>query len=199
VSSGGLGSLGAVGDGGGVTRSEPPTPPGRRRFASVGDMVRSVVLVLGFVLVIVWLTPRQESDPVRTIDYTGPLERARAAASYQVYAPVGLPPGWRATSARLERTPAGEQAWQLGFVTPSDRYAAVQQSDGDPAGFVDAVAMSGRAQGSARVGGLTWQRRHAEDEDQRTLWRREAGSTVTVAGNASWAELEQLAAALRAG
>ena len=174
-----------------------PVQPARpkRGFGSVGDMVRSMAVVLAFVLVILWLTPRPRTDPVRVVDYTSALEQARQTAPYDVYAPYGLDPAWRATSARTERGPEGALMWHLGFVTPGGQYAAVEQSDGPAEAAVRRFSGTAPAVGSTDVAGATWERR--EDAKSRTLWRRADGSMLAVTGTAGWPELEQLARTLR--
>ena len=175
----------------------PPAPSARPRrgFGSVSDMVRSMAVVLAFVLVILWLTPRPRTDPVRVIDYTGPLQQARQTAPYDVYAPYALDPAWRATSARTERSAEGALMWHLGFVTPGGQYAAVEQSDGPVETAVRRFSGGAPSVGSTDVAGATWERR--EDAKGRTLWRRVDGAMVAVTGTAAWPELEQLAGSLR--
>ena len=190
----------SVGDHGGVStaapQAAPPSKPSRRRFGSVSDMVRSLAAVLGAVLVILWLTPRADQDPVRVIDFGVPLQQARAAAPYDVYAPQGLPERWRPTSARATSSAEGI-VWHLGLVTPQDRYAAVAQRPAAPAA-VEAAAGPGRDEGAAVLAGTMWQRR-LRDDGERSLWRADERAVVAVTGNASWAELEQLAGALVGG
>src|SRR4051794_12019348 len=101
------------------------TPRGQEVAA---DMVRSLGVVLLFVLVAgAWfIFGRSRPDPVRAIDYQPELRAARAAAPYHVLAPVGLPPSWRATSARHAVGDGGSTlAFHLGLVTPRGRYADV--------------------------------------------------------------------------
>lgn len=186
---------------GGVSTPPPaPTAPARaprggRRFG-LGDLLRSMMVVLAFVLAVFWLTPRPTPDPVRPIDHVGAWEQAAAAADYPVYAPEGLPDGWRATSARPARASDGSPTWHLGLVTPTTRYAGVEQGAGEPMQFLSRVA-PGRDSDPVTVAGVPWQRRVETGGDDRTLWRTEGGSTVVVTGTAEWPELEQLAATLR--
>lgn len=183
------------------TAAAPPPPPARRRsFGSPGDLVRSLLVVLGFALLVVWLTPRPDAASVRVIDYSAQLAQARdGGVPFPAYAPVGLPSGWRPTSARIERSGNAGVVWHLGFITPADRYASLDQTDTDPNDFVRKVSSEGIPEGEATIAGTVWQRRYREANDQRTLWRSDGRSTVAVNGNAPWAELEQLAAALRTG
>jgi hypothetical protein len=159
-------------------------------------MVRSLLVVLAVVAVILLLNARDERPVVRDLDFVGPLTQARAAASYDVLAPVGLSDGWKATSVRLPREDGG-LTWHIGFVTPRGDYAGLEQSDGPPAGeFIDRFAEGSRATGEVRIGERTWQRRDGGEPEPRALVLRTPASTVLVAGTARWSELEALAGSL---
>lgn len=160
-------------------------------------MAISLLVVFGFVATIVGLTPRPDADPVTVVDVGGALAQARATAPYAVAAPTGLPARWRATSARTSPSGADGVSWHVGFVTPEDRYAAVEQSNADATSFLAAIGESGRDDGTVTVAGTEWKRLYAKAKDQRTLWRTDGSTVLAVTGDASWAELQQLAAALR--
>ena len=126
----------------------------RRGFETTGDMVRSLLLVLVLVFVVVALTVRPHPDSVvHRFDYSGalaqaqdqaPLRRARAdrAAATRGCRPAPAPPA-RATAV----------SWHVGFVTPADDYAALEQSDGSPAAFVRQFSGGGKPAGSEVIGG----------------------------------------------
>lgn len=171
-------------------------PPRRRGFASVGDIVRSLVVVIGFVVAILLLTPRPGGDPVRTVDVGPALTEARSSAPYDVVAPVALPDDWRATSARTERTAAAQVRWHVGYVTPAGKYAAVEQGDGPTQDLLEALGV-GRDAGVVMVAGQPWHRRDEGAGGRRSLWRSFAGSTVVVTGTSGWEELSALAGTLR--
>lgn len=164
---------------------------------TVADMVRSLAVVLAMVAAIVLLTPRQNLEAVKVIDYSQQLRAARTVAPYHVYAPVGLPSGWRATSVRYQPDVAGAATWHLGFVTPSVQYAAVEQSNGPADPFIGAMTNWSQPQGALLVGQVPWEKRYRADKDQRALVRVSGSMTVVVTGTASWTELTELAAALR--
>ena len=171
-------------------------PRGR---ASAGDMVRSLAVVVAVVAVILLLNARDQRATVREIDFTGPLMQARNTASYDVLGPVGLSDQWRATSVRHPSEDGGV-TWHVGFVTPSGAYAGLEQSDGPPADeFVDRFAEGSRATDEVRIGDRTWRRREGGEPEPRAFVVRTDTSTIVVAGTAEWAELEELARALRAG
>ena len=179
--------------------TETPTSSGKRPrgFETAGDMVRSLALVLVVVVVVFLLTVRDEPDQqITPIDYTAQLDAARAQAAYDVLAPVGLGAGWRATSARGS-TEGGAVTWHLGLVTPADDYAAVEQSDGARATFLDEFTSGSERAGQVTIDGLAWQRLDGGEPERRALLRTSGAATTLVAGSASWGELRRLAASLR--
>jgi len=108
----------------------------RRGFETTGDMVRSLLLVLVLVFVVVALTVQPHPDSVvHRFDYSGALAQAQDQARYDVLAPIALPDSWVPTSARTTRAGTAV-SWHVGFVTPADDYAALEQSDGRPAAFI---------------------------------------------------------------
>lgn len=172
------------------------------RLGRVGDMVRSLLLLLAVVAVVVVLAARPTGSPVRVVAWEQDYQLARSSADYPLLAPTGLLEGWRATSVRATPTAGeGSLAWHLGFVTPADEYAALEQSDGDTARFVADMTRDGAPDGVERVDGEPWQRtyRRSGEQDYRALVRDvdAAGSVVVVAGTASYEELAELAGALR--
>lgn len=162
-------------------------------------MVRSLAVVLGVVGVVVVATQALGRDPDLTVDYTGTLQSARIGAPYEVLAPEGLA-DYTATSVRF--TAQGQTTvWHLGFLTPSEAYAAIDQTDGDPGEFVAVLTEGAVADGSAvTIDGEPWERYagggDSADENVRGLVRQQTGSTVLVSGTADWAELETFAGAL---
>jgi hypothetical protein len=179
---------------------------GRRRgFETVGDMLRSLAVVLVLVLGVSLLTLRSSSEQVRTVEYESELASARNAAPYPLYAPVGLD-GWRATSVRFE--PGGDSGtptvWHLGFYTPDERYAAIDESNGPAEDFLDDITQSAESTGATvTIGELAWVRYEGggaagTDDETRGLVHDEEGFVVVVSGSAEWPELEELAAALSA-
>jgi hypothetical protein len=178
--------------------SAAPTKSTRGR-ESVGDMVRSMSLVLVVVAVVFLLTLRDEPEQnVQRVDYGEQLQEARLGASYDVVAPVGLGVGWKATSARGDNE-GGAVTWHIGFITPDEHYAAVEQSDGRAAAFIDDFVEGATKAGTETVSGAPWQRLEGGKPEQRALVLRGSGVTTMVTGSASFLELRQLASALQGG
>jgi len=182
-----------------ATPAPPETAGARatRRRGGIRDLVLSLLVLLAIVGVVVLASPRESGNPPRAIDYTGALVQVRAAAKYPVLAPVGLPAGWQATSTRTDRRGATLD-WHLALLSPGHQYAAVDQSDRPAPVFISEMTERGGEQGTVSIAGKIWVRTYASLRDHRALWSAGGGtSTVVVGGNASWADLEQLASALQ--
>ena len=87
--------------------------------------------------------------------------------------------------------------WHIGFVTPAEQYAGMEQTNGEVHDAVAAAIDSPEQSGSSSVTGTTWQRWTQPDGKRRAITHTVGTVSVVVDGTAAWAELEQLAAALR--
>ncbi|MFD7924190.1 DUF4245 domain-containing protein [Streptomyces sp. NPDC059740] len=176
---------------------------GKKGRQTVRDMVLSLAVIGVAVAVMYAFIPHDDSAKaeraaVQRVSYRVELATARRAAPYAVAAPVGLPHAWRATSVSYKATPDGKGgAWHLGFLDPHDQYAAVEQSDAEPADFVHEVTLNAhRTKGSQQVDGDRWVR--YEGAKYRALVREQPGVTTVLTGTASYSELGRLAGALQA-
>lgn len=172
----------------------------KRLTTGLGGYALAMLTCLLMVGVVVLLTPRDETETLPTADYGGHLLALRDEAPYTPYAPEGLPAGWRVTSSRLTGLddPDEPVAWHLGMVTPSDEYAALEQSDERPASeYLWRMTNSREPVGVQQVAGQTWQRYYRRDKNQRSLARALPDVTLVVTGTASYEELGMLAASLR--
>ncbi len=151
-----------------------------------------VALFVAFLYAVVW---RPAPEAVKAVDPTLQLEAARAGAGYPVLAPVGLPAGWTATSARFEATGEDTTSWFLGYVTPEQEYVALAQTDGQVGPFVAEQTLDGQADGSRTIDGRQWQQYVADD--QRSLVRTSGGVTTVVTGTVEYDQLVAFVERLR--
>jgi hypothetical protein len=128
---------------------------------SAGGLVGAIVVCLALIAVM-WLLTRfqgagsEDADPAPTVEYADSLEQAREQADFDVLAPRPEPPGWRATSVEWEQ--AGPvQAWRLGFVTPSEDFVGVEQSNAASSAVVEAATPADRPGAPVSIAGETWQ------------------------------------------
>ena len=164
---------------------------------TVGDMIRSMVVVLAVVAAILIVTWRPKPDPVRTVDITQALVTARSSADFTVEVPSL--PDLRATSVRWEPTEdSGEKwVWHLGYVTPSDEYLQVSQSRAVGDAFLAEQTAGGRPGESVMIAGEQWQVFTAPERT--SVVRIDDGVTTIVSGTDPLDQVMTVAGTLRAG
>jgi len=171
-----------------------PEPTGRsnaRLGQTVGDVGRSLAVVLAAVAVIMFITHRAEPDPVREVSMSASLMLANAQATFPVEVPQGRE-GYRLTSARFSGAPT--PVWHLGYVTPDAQYVEVEQSATKTLKFLKSQLTSTSPQGSVEINGATWD--IYVGESKRALVRQKNGVTTAVSGTASLNELKTVAGSL---
>jgi Protein of unknown function (DUF4245) len=166
----------------------------------VNLVARGSLGLLGAAIIIVAVPVPHAAEPV-TVSYAADLARLTRLAPYPAVAPAGLPASWQPVSSGLAVGGAngpGTVTWQLGFMTPGGALAALAETNAGAAAFIRRMTNNGTAQARTRVDGQAWNRNSAPDRGQRSMYLTSAaGFTVVVTGNASWAQLRELAASLR--
>ncbi len=171
----------------------------KRMRQTVRDMLISMLVVSGVVVLLVLPWNRGSSDPVRVVDPAPVVAGARAAEPWPVLAPQGLSADWRCTSARISTASDGQDVVRLGYVTPAATSAGLVQSATKEVAFVRDESVGGDAVGTVDVAGRTWQELESPDGTRRSLVRQVDGATYVVTGSASWADLQTFTASLVAG
>ncbi|MCX6424026.1 MAG: DUF4245 family protein [Actinobacteria bacterium] len=181
-----------------MTTPKPTGRPNARMRQTVGDMVRSMGLVLALIAVILLVTLRPQPDAVKVVDPTQVLISARALAPFAVEIPQGLA-GYQVTSARWQETSAsaGDPVLHLGYVTPGTEYVQFSQSAADNPKFIDEQTAGGILTDQVTLDGQIWQ--HYESPERRSLVRTVNGVTTVISGTTAQGELERVASSLTAG
>jgi hypothetical protein len=156
--------------------------------------------LLGAAVIIVAVPAPHAAEPV-TISYVGDVARLARLAPYPAVAPAGLPASWQPVSSALTVGGAngpGTVTWQLGFMTRDGALAALAETNAGAAAFVRRMTNDGTALPPADLDGQTWRLSAVAARGQRSLYLTSAaGFTLVVTGNATWAQLSELAASLR--
>ena len=176
-----------------------PDPAARRRAGlrkSAADMTRSLVVVVVIVVGVLLLIPRTNQVVQPAVDVTAAASGAAGRAGFPLSVPVGLSDGWRSTSARLQRGTDGVLTWHVGWVTPSGRYAGLEQAGSPTREWEDTQVTDGKEQGTVEAGGTTWLVRSRTDRGVTSWVLRGPDRTTIVTGTAGRDELTVLAAAL---
>lgn len=169
----------------------------RRGTELISDMLRSLAVV-GVVIVPLWLLiPHHTQQKVTVVDYSTALSQARRLTPQHLVAPAGLPATWRASNVTTSGGNGRPVVFHLGYVTPTNQYASVDESDGPRTSFLQTL-LGPKPLGLADVpvGAATWPSARGAD-GRLALLRPPAPVTVVVKGTADLAELITLAASLR--
>jgi len=179
---------------GGVSTPVPTGKPNARMGQTVGDMVRSLAIVLAVIGAIMLVTWRPAPDPVRELD---PLPLF-ALANTQVNFPVFVPEisGIRATSVRWEPTKfsQNEPVWHVGYVTAEEEYLEITQSAASNEEYLINELAGVTAEGEKSIAGLNWL--VFDGSDSRALVHVTPDSTTVLSGTVSAPELEAAARSL---
>jgi len=172
----------------------------RRGFETVGDMVRSLGVVLAVVLVTVLITIRTHGQEVRVVNYTPTLTEARRVAPFAVLAPADLPADWRATSGDYSPSQlthkVGVVLWHVGYLAPDGKYVGFEQTNDALDQVVAAQLGPAHEDGTSTVDGVNWAR-WSDNSGRRAIAVTQDKVSLVVHGTADWPELERFAATLR--
>lgn len=176
-----------------------------RRGPTVGDMVRSLAIILVPLVLIYWLFTKDiEEQPVQSIDYAPTLREANERAPYTVMAPEGLGDGWIPTQSHYfddgqlgrDGEPTQGNEWVVGFISPDEVYYSVLQTDHDPAETIGELSRGGQQQGSETIEGRQWERWRSPDGRTGVLATTTDGVTLTVTADADFTQLSDFARTL---
>jgi Protein of unknown function (DUF4245) len=139
---------------------EQPGPPApqhsRYAMGTYGNMIRSLLVVLGMVAVLVAIVPRVQNIQQPPVDAASVVVDAARQSGLPFEAPVGLPDGWSPTNARYAVSTDDLPTWQAGWSTPKNGYVAIRQTkDASPA-WLEAATSGGKQTGTRQLAGRTW-------------------------------------------
>lgn len=174
-----------------------PAGPRPRSQQTVGDMLRTLLVVGGFVLFLVVMVWRPwHYDKIRAVDWRPAAQAAAAAGVVPVLGPTTLPKGWTSTSARLD-TVEGGRAWHIGFVTPDNQYAAVGVTNAPIDSYLNGVMPGAVKSGTVDLNGHTWTTYEVVGAADHGLFRTDdKGITYAVYGTTGYSHLTVLLKAL---
>ena len=159
---------------------QAPPPRSRYSLGTYGNMVRSLLLILGMVAVLVAIVPRVQSIQQPPVDASSVVTDAARQSGLPFDAPVGLPDGWSATNARYASSTDGLPTWQAGWSTPKGGYVAIRQTKTASPGWLQAATSGGRQTGTTDIAGRTWTRYYdAENKRTSLVWVPSGADTAT--------------------
>lgn len=175
-------------------------PPAKRKrgLESLGDMVRSLAVVMVIVLGLFFfaLPPSSDRKAERDVNPAADV-RSFTQVVPAALVPGALPGGWRSTVATYDSEP---NRLRIGYLTAANHYVEYAAVEGPSATYVANLTDRAAALRTVDVAGQPWQL--VQDEAHRQSLIRQVGQTTVVVGslrnNATLDELLTLAASLRA-
>ncbi len=188
-----------------MSESEQPAPPAaggaryERSFGGlVGAMLVTVLAVVAFAAFRT-VTSDKEPIPVRAVDYTAEVTRAREDKQLVVMAPDRLPLGWKATSATY--TGGVSATWHLGTLTDDRDYVGLEEAGASIKDLVEEhVDTTAKRGEDVTIGGETWQTWTDSGGDYavaRSLQGAATVESVLVVGTAPEDEIREFAGSLK--
>ncbi len=162
--------------------------------------IATVVSALIAVVIVVTVGLVDSGSRIAPVDYRAEGQAAAGAVSEPIVVPE-LPDGWTANRAQLVRGSDGVTSWEIGFVTPGERYIALVQGVDANASWLAAQVRSAKPGPVVPIGGVDWtsyDRRQVGSPGNvaYALVTTSGGSTIVLAGTADDTEFEVLAAAV---
>lgn len=172
---------------------------------TVGDMIRSMaVLMIPVLLLVGWLalTNEKPTATIEKIDWQPVASRAAEEAPFEVVAPEQVPQGWvpnrvvwSSPQNPQEGAPGGNY-WMLGLMNPDEIFVQLNQSDLAEGQIVPRLTRDGVGEGSMDINGKQWQQYVSLDDRTRSLVLFGDGVTTIIVGDTGYDELALLAKAL---
>lgn len=157
------------------------------------------VVIIGYLLVSgLWRNIQVGAGTPRTppVDVVASASAQARTAPFALVVPSAVPGGWRGRQAALR---AGN-VWHLEFVTPENRFAAVDQAAGPAVPVLDQALPGRRRSGAVQLRSGRWQQYTAAPTDGGAalsgLVQQRGTTTVVVWGTADAGVLRTLAGSL---
>ena len=175
-----------------------------RSHKTVNNLVLSLLVTVGAVLVLVLLVPRNDNPITRDADYPSIAAQLAPVVDHTLASPE-LPDGWSANDAEW-RAGANDQvpSWYIGLITPENQFIGFNQAfDANPTWLAQKLPGSPVVD-TVSIAGVTWDvyRNSAPAADRGNfdyaLVTTAGPSTYLLIGTAPTDDFETLATALAA-
>lgn len=161
-------------------------------------MVFSMIALLLILLPFLWLVPRPDNDTYRPeVDLTKTAQEASEAAGYTVVAPQ-LDEPWHANFARWNSgSTDGVPFWETGFVTPSQGFITISQTNKPNPTWTAQKTNSAPATGHTQIGGIDWETHvkpgKKDDSGGTSYVANVQGTTIVLSGDGTKDEFSTVA------
>lgn len=172
--------------------SAAEAPKSRYAMGSMANLARSLVAILAMMALLFFMVPRSNTVSGPQVDIHGEAVQVAQRTGWPIVEAVGLPPTWKATSARYVRSTSELMTWHAGYQTPGGEYVAIEQTMNPTAKWVGAQTSRAVPSGTLEAAGKTWTRYIRPGKLQNSLLYKPTGTnelTWLVTGTASFEEM----------
>jgi hypothetical protein len=127
----------------------------RRAKATVRNLVYSMLVTVGIVLLLILGVPRDDSNRVQPVAYQEVAVSASNAEGRLVLAPE-IPAEWFSNAARIDNT-LGVRGWYVGFVNDDNQFIGLSQAFETNASWESEMLKTNLLEGEIEIAGLTWE------------------------------------------
>jgi hypothetical protein len=127
----------------------------RRAKATVRNLVYSMLVTLGIVLLLILGVPRDDSSRLQPIDYQQIAVSASEVEGFTALAPE-IPTEWYSNAARIDNT-LGVRGWYVGFVTDENQFIGLSQAFQTNPSWEAELLKTNFQDGEIEIAGLTWE------------------------------------------
>lgn len=175
--------------------STPEAPRSRYSMGSSANLVRSLLAILAMMALLFFMVPRVSTVNGPPVDVHAEAVSAARLSGWPLAEAVGLPEGWRPSSARYVRSTSDLMTWHAGYQSPSGTYAAVEQTMDPTFKWIGAQTSRGTPFGTVDIAGKTWTKYLRDYKVQNSLvYKPETKGELTwlVTGDATFEDMQVL-------
>jgi hypothetical protein len=170
-----------------------------RKRKTVNNLVYSLLVCVGLVLVIALAVPRADNSLVPEVNYDAVATQAQTSSDHILVNP-DLPGSWSSNRAETDRT-GGVSSWNIGLITPSNEYIGITQGFDANETWVSQQLRQTTASSTVTIDGVEWtiyDNRARDDVGnvEYALTTESGASTFIVFGTAQDGEFRTVASAL---
>jgi hypothetical protein len=170
-----------------------------RKRKTVNNLVYSLLVCVGLVLVIALAVPRADDSLLPEVDYRVVATQAQSSSEH-ILANPELPGSWSSNRAETD-TSGGVSSWNIGLITPSNEYIGITQGFDANETWLSQQLRQSAASSTITVDGIEWtvyDNRGRDDvgNTEYALTTESGASTFLVFGTAGDDEFSTVASAL---
>jgi hypothetical protein len=170
-----------------------------RKRKTINNLVYSLLVCVGLVLIIALAVPRADNSFVPEVDYGAVAAQAQASTEHTLANP-DLPGSWSSNRAETDKS-GGVSSWNIGLITPSKEYIGITQGFDANETWVSQQLRQSAASSTITVDGVEWtvyDNRGRDDMGnvEYAMTTESGASTFIVFGTADDEEFRTVASAL---